>query len=276
MSGLPYFDYCLKHLKNEDPNVEKVFGRHVHWGYWEEPGHAKLTVDDFAQASENLSQFLIQKSGVQNGISVLDVGCGFGGTVASINDQFTGMRLTGLNIDDRQLERARQQVLAAPENTIHFQQGDACALPFADQSFDVVLAVECIFHFPDREVFFREVQRVLKPGGSLAISDFMVSPFLAPVLPRKLNTGFFGVCDVQYTHSKYRKLATKCDLDVTFEKNITKNTLPTYRFLSSKVLGKGKFSFFDVFGWITIVFLELISRLNFLKYSIFVFKKKMP
>ena len=156
MSGLPYFDYCLKHLKNNDQNVEKVFGRHVHWGYWEEPGQAKQTVDAFALVSENLSQYLIQSSGIQNGTSVLDVGCGFGGTVASINEQFTKMSLTGLNIDDRQLERARQQVLAAPGNTVHFQQGDARALPFADQSFDVVLAVECIFHFPDREKFFFE------------------------------------------------------------------------------------------------------------------------
>ena len=89
MSGLPYFDYCLKHLKNIDQNVEKVFGRDVHWGYWEEPGQAKQTVDDFALASENLSQYLIQSSGIQNGTSVLDVGSGFGGTVASINEQFT-------------------------------------------------------------------------------------------------------------------------------------------------------------------------------------------
>ena len=119
------------------------------------------------------------------------------------------------------------------------------------------------------------MQRVLKPGGSLAISDFMVSQYLATVLPRKLNTGFFGVCDVQFTHSKYRKLATKCNLDVTFERTITKNTLPTSRFLSSKIFGKGRFSFFDLFGWITIFFLEFVSRLSFLKYSVFVFEKKM-
>ena len=274
MSKLPYFDYCLKFLKNEDSKVEKVFGRHVHWGYWEDPKQAKLTLDDFALASENLSQFLIKSSGIDNGFAVLDVGCGFGGTIASINERFGGMALTGLNIDDRQLERARQKVFAAPGNTIHFQQGDACALPFADHSFDVVLAVECIFHFPDREVFFKEACRVLKPGGSLAISDFLVNPFLARVLPRKLNTGFFGVCDVQFSHSKYGELAEECGFDMTVDKNITKNTLPTYRILNSILLSKGIFSFFGSLGWLTTAILEIVTRLGWLKYSVFVFKKR--
>ncbi len=275
MKRMPYFDYCLKFLKQDDVNVKKAFGRNVHWGYWEDPNQAKLTVDDLALASENMSRFMIELSGAVDGHAVLDVGCGFGGTIASMNELFTEMNLTGLNIDERQLERARQQVVASPGNTILFQQGDACALPFADQSFDVVTAVECIFHFPDRELFFREAQRVLKPGGSLAVSDFLVNPYMAFWLPRKFNTGFFGVCDVKFSHSKYKKLAKKYNLEVSYEKNITRNTLPTYLILKSVIFGKDKFSLFNLFGWVTTLVVEVVTRLNLLSYSAFVFKKSV-
>src|SRR5438034_5931485 len=52
-----------------------------------------------------------------------------------------------------------------PYTTLFRSEADACALPFPDASFDRVLAVECIFHFPSRLRFLKEAARVLKPGG---------------------------------------------------------------------------------------------------------------
>ena len=57
------------------------------------------------------------------------------------------LEMTGLNIDPRQLEVARKEVLPENGNTIDFIEADAVSLPFPDDTFDVVLAVECIFHF---------------------------------------------------------------------------------------------------------------------------------
>ncbi len=45
---LPYFDYLLARLKEGNESVEKSFGRHVHWGYWERPEPAVLSTVDFA------------------------------------------------------------------------------------------------------------------------------------------------------------------------------------------------------------------------------------
>ena len=271
---LPYFDYLFASLKENNPLVEKSFGRHVHWGYWEQPQQATGTGDDFAAAAEQLTEQLCIAANIQNGQKILDAGCGFGGTIAHLNENYSEMELTGLNLDDRQLVRARQQVKAQGSNKIHFHQGNACQLPFADESFDVVLAVECIFHFPSRQQFFQEARRVLKPGGYLALSDFVPKPLLQPVtrinFPAPFNIGFYGNCNVQCTAEQYRLLANQCGFDVQVERDITRNTLPTYSFLRSMGSKTGFTNFAAVFETLT---LEMLSRSRLMNYWIFSFVK---
>ncbi|GAB6139471.1 hypothetical protein JCM14076_02000 [Methylosoma difficile] len=268
---LPYFDFLLSSLTEDNDALAKSFGKHVHWGYWPEPKQATLTVEDFEQAAEALSQQVCAAGHIQNGQDVLDVGCGFGGTTAHINDNYSDMRLTGLNIDERQLERARATVIAKPANRIEFKQGDACALPFADESFDVVLAVECIFHFPDREQFFKEAYRVLKPGGYLALSDFLPNHKLFPLSAIKMPSwSFYGKCNVDFSINHYRKLAEKIQLTNTLEHDITTNTLPTYSYLR-RLAVKQKIT--SLIAMVETVGLEALSRLNWVNYYVLGWRK---
>jgi ubiquinone/menaquinone biosynthesis C-methylase UbiE len=231
---LPYFDFLLEQLNQGEPMVQQAFGRHVHWGYWPYPKQADGSVEDFAIASERLCQRVIAAAGVKEGDRVLDVGCGFGGTIASLNEQFHTVNLTGLNIDPRQLARARQTIKPLNQNQIEFVEADACQMPFADASMDVVLAVECIFHFPSRVTFFQEARRVLRPGGRLGLCDFVSTPFFQALqnvtaqLGVKLANPVYGRVDSSFTLSDYKILACETGFSLRLQEDITRNTLPTY------------------------------------------------
>src|SRR4051794_5520168 len=187
---LPYFDFLLQQLDRGDPAVVEAFGRHAHWGYWDGSDRADGSAADYGRAAERLVERVADTAAVVEGSSVLDCGCGFGGAPDSLVQRFENVRLNGLNIDIRQLARAHTAVLR-PDARVGLVQGTADELPYADASFDAVLAIECIFHFRSRERFFEEAARVLRPGGRLALTDFVL-----PGRPLAAVPGLAGLLDL--------------------------------------------------------------------------------
>ena len=265
----PYFDSLFPQLEAGNADIETAFGRHVHWGYWPEPGRAARNAADYGAAAERMTVELTDAAGAADNQSVLDVGCGIGGTIASLNERFSGMRLIGLNIDRRQLDYARGQVKARDGNQVEFVEGSASKLPFPDASFDAVLAVEAIFHFPDRAQFFAEVHRVLKPGGKLALSDFVPAAWILPTLWFKVDAGYYGKVDLRYTLRRYRSLAARTGFKPVVERNVTANTLPTYDYLRSLPRPAEQ----RHVGVASTIMLYLNSRFGLVRYSILGFEK---
>jgi len=96
---------------------------------------------------------------------ILDCGCGLGWFLKVIGE-LTSCRLVGLDIDRTRLGRARREVGGRAE----LVTGDAVALPFGDRTFDKVILSEVLEHLPDDLGALREVWRVLRPGGVVAIT----------------------------------------------------------------------------------------------------------
>ena len=107
---LPYFDILLEAFDRGDPLLSEAFAEHVHWGYWHDPALADGSVRDYRHAAEALSLLFAERAGVVDGLRVLDAGCGFGGTLACLNARHQNLDLVALNLEERQLERARLQV----------------------------------------------------------------------------------------------------------------------------------------------------------------------
>lgn len=276
-SGPRYFDMLLDELENGDSAIAQAYSRHVHWGYWDDPASSTNTPEDLASATETMTLQLCELAGITEGHHVLDAGCGFGGTLASLNERYRSVDLTGLNIDERQIARARQQVLPLNGNTVSFDVGNACALPYADNSFDRILAVECIFEFPSRETFLREAARVLKPGGVLALSDYVSAPAFLPLayaaaMPWVQNVEGSGRFDVRVTSNGYRALAARTGLTLLSERNITPHTMPTYAHL--RRLALPQLAGLQVQGFkVMMGLLKLWARTGLLKYSLLSLQK---
>lgn len=109
--------------------------------------------------------------GLGAGMEVLDVASGKGESAIHLAKTF-GCNVAGVDFGAENVREASQRAQAAGvTNLTRFQQGDAEGLPFPDATFDAILC-ECAFcTFPGKETAALEFARVLRPGGTVGISD---------------------------------------------------------------------------------------------------------
>jgi ubiquinone/menaquinone biosynthesis C-methylase UbiE len=109
---------------------------------------------------------IVRAVGVREGDDVLDVACGTGN--AAIRAAGRGPRVTGVDLTPELFEAGRAEAAAAGVE-VEWVEGDAEALPFPDESFDVVVSVFGCMFAPRHEVTARELARALPPGGRLGV-----------------------------------------------------------------------------------------------------------
>ncbi len=159
----------------------------VNLGYW---GRGARTSED---AQVAFVHELASRLPMLKGSRVLDAGCGLCGPAAILAADY-GAQVDGLNINEQQICWARKFIAGNRlESQVRVHLANAMDVPFPDETFDIVFSLEAAHCFIDKRRFLAEACRVLRPGGTLLLSDITATtrdPFLSwlPALKLRLAT----------------------------------------------------------------------------------------
>ncbi len=121
------------------------------------------------RTAENSAAYLLPH--LFSGATVLDIGCGPGTITADFATIVTPARVTALEQTDAALALARAEITRRELTNVAFVTGDVHALDFDDDTFDVVHAHQVLQHVGDPVTALREMRRVTRPGGLIAVRD---------------------------------------------------------------------------------------------------------
>ena len=134
------------------------------------------------RTAENSAAYLLPH--LSSGFSLLDVGCGPGTITADLATIVTPGRVTALEVTEAALDLARAEITRRGLTNVDFATGDVHALDFPDDTFDVVHAHQVLQHVTDPVAALREMRRVARPGGIVAVRDSDYAAFTwFPQLP---------------------------------------------------------------------------------------------
>jgi tocopherol O-methyltransferase len=168
---MPNLKAAIKdHYDEMAPIYRQFWGDHIHHGLFiagnESPESAQTKLLDHCSYLASVSRES----------QVLDAGCGHGGTALYLRARF-GCHVTGVTVSQRQADFARAAAAKhGPASDLNFIVADLEEWHFPLSAFDLVWVMESSEHLTDREAFFRNVARTLKPGGTLMLAAWTGVP----------------------------------------------------------------------------------------------------
>ena len=220
-----------RHYDELDFFYRDVWGEHIHHGVWTgESDDASVRT-----ATLRLLFLAVQPLRLVPRQDVADIGCGYGSASRWLAETF-GVNVTGVTLSPAQAAEAHHH--AAPS------RGSVCCrvtdwldnqLPSA--TFDAAIAIESLAHMPDKQRFFDELKRTLKPGGKAAIACW-----LAAGDPTRLEQKLLEkICDEgripgMGTIEEYLGMARRSGLHVAGHRDLSREVERTWRVIARRLL----------------------------------------
>lgn len=123
-----------------------------------------LLLNSMNKGHEKLTRWALGLVDIEAESAVLDVGCGGGNAVYIMSQRSNNVH--GVDYSEVSVKKsAKKNAYAIAQGKVQILQGSVSNLPFPDEAFDLATAFETIYFWPDLEQDFKEVWRVIKPGG---------------------------------------------------------------------------------------------------------------
>jgi len=116
-----------------------------------------------------LTNWGLKLVGIQDGWTMLDIGCGGGATLQRLLKRSLDAKVYGIDISEESVAKAKKVNADVLDKQVFVTLGSAEKLPYENEKFDLVTAVETVYFWPNLPDCLQEVCRVLKPGGKFAI-----------------------------------------------------------------------------------------------------------
>jgi cyclopropane fatty-acyl-phospholipid synthase-like methyltransferase len=196
----------------------------MHYGYWDE------TTPHHRASVHQMNHQVARAAGIEPGMHVLDAGCGVGGP--SIFLAHRGCTVEGITLSEKQVDTCRENARKAQiTDRVHFSRQNYLKTEFADNTFDVVWAIESVCYAWDKSDFTREAYRILKPGGRMVVADFFATPVVpgspADILMKKWTDAW--AIKAYATVAEFTAAIETAGLELLEDRNITRQVTPSIR-----------------------------------------------
>ena len=190
-------------------------------------------IDEFHTRGKESTIEISKLAEIQPDHSILDVGCGLGGSARYIADQF-GCSIMGIDLTKEYIDVAKKLTeYVGLTDKISFKQGSALELPFPSDHFDIVWTEHTQMNISNKERFYGELSRVLKPNGRLVFHDIFAGEIVGPYFPAPWaeNESLSSLC----TQEEAKTLMLNSNL--TIEKWLDKSSLslPFFKEMLQKI-----------------------------------------
>ena len=242
----------------------------LHWGLFQDD-------EDIVSASNNLTNYMIEKSKISESSNVLNVGCGDGEVDIQIVKKI-GCKITGIDLSSVRIENAKKKITPKLKNKLNFIHTSGTNLPFENEAFSHIISQSTIYHIHNKQKALSEIFRVLQRGGMFVFDDLFkpksnISKDAQKFVYERL------LFDTPFSFKTYQDELQKQGFEIIEARDETKNMKKTYQklyqTLEEKITNNENPKFHERYQYLIKAYQKTIeaTNKNEIGWAIFVCKK---